>query len=1009
MNADERRLKASNREGLSAFIGVHLRFQSLFFVLLLAGCGSKHIDAPPMTPEESLKSMRLSEDFHVELFLSEPQVVDPVEMVFDENGRIYVAEMLDYPDDPPPGKPARSRIKLLEDADGDGRYERAVIFADQVLEVNGLLPWKGGLVVTSAPDILYMKDTNGDGKADVRQVLYTGFAKVNPEGRISNLRYGLDNWIWAANNGANGRITSPDHPERPPLLVRGADFRFHLGRGVADVASGPTQFGMTFDDWGNRFLTQNTIHLRHAVLPMHYLRRAPLLEVGAVSEDISDHGKPSAPMFPLTRAQAWRRQRTALRQKRYDENKLQKVEQLAGFFTAATGSTVYTGDVFPKEYWGNIFTGDVSANLVHRDVLQPDGVTFKASRSKDGVEFLASTDVWFRPCNFANAPDGHLYMTDIYREFIETPESIPEEIKKRMDFYSGDTMGRIYKIVPNRPLRQRHLQVNLGQATTAELVALLAETNGWHRYTAQRLLVERQDKAAAAPLREMAEKHASPLARVHALWTLEGLSALEEPLVLRGLKDAHPGVREQSLRMAEPFLSKSRPVLDAALALARDPEIRVQFQAALTLGESKDARVLDALTDLGLRHGGDRWFRMAILSSAADRASSLFHLLLTKGKPESQLLANAAALVGARREPAEIGKLLAALSQTPHAEASLGGLARGLRLAGAGRLRIPGAEAALAKFSSTDAAWEVARYCEVPGLMKRAAADAVSTQLPVERRAMAIRALRGADFAVAQTVFRQILESHAVSDLQIAGVEALAAFDDPGVAATLLPFWTAYSPEARGKAVGALLNHRARVPVLLKALEDQKIEPSTLDVTARARLLDDPDQAMAQRARAVLASAGGDRAKVVESYRDAIQLPGDVSRGKQLFEKHCAKCHMPRRLGGGRVGPDLSGINNKTKEELLTSLLHPSYAIESRYTNYIVTTKDGRVHDGVIANETPGVLTLRGGAEEGDETILRQNIGEIRASAISLMPEDLEKSLNRQDLADVIAYLRGGL
>ena len=168
------------------------------------------------------------------------------------------------------------------------------------------------------------------------------------------------------------------------------------------------------------------------------------------------------------------------------------------------------------------------------------------------------------------------------------------------------------------------------------------------------------------------------------------------------------------------------------------------------------------------------------------------------------------------------------------------------------------------------------------------------------------------------------------------------------------------------------------------------------------------DPAMAKKARALLESTNSDRAKVVAAYHDALAMHGDVTRGNKVFEENCARCHMPRRQGG-RVGPDLSGINNKTKEELLTSILNPSFAIEPRFVNYIVTSKDGRMYDGVIANETPGAIRLRGGSEEGDETVLRKNIAEIRASSVSLMPEDLEKSLNKQDLADVIAYLRGGL
>ena len=207
-------------------------------LLLSTSCAKKSAEERSLTAADSLKAMHLSEDFHVELFAAEPDVMSPVEMAFDENGKIYVAEMMDYPDDPPAGKPARSRIRLLEDTNGDGKIDRTTIFADQVLAVSGFMPWKGGLIVTSAPDILYMKDENGDGKADVRKVLYTGFPKVNHEARITNPRLASDNWIYCSNTGSNGRITSPDHPDMAPVLVRGTDFRFDPITGKAEAASG---------------------------------------------------------------------------------------------------------------------------------------------------------------------------------------------------------------------------------------------------------------------------------------------------------------------------------------------------------------------------------------------------------------------------------------------------------------------------------------------------------------------------------------------------------------------------------------------------------------------------------------------------------------------------------------------------------------------------------------------------------------------------------------------------
>ncbi len=1000
------------------------RLGTFALLLALAACSqTEHTGRyKPLSPQESLRSFRLSEDFHVELVAAEPLVFDPVEMVFDENGRLYVAEMLDYPEDPPPGQPARSRIVLLEDTDGDGRMDRRTVFADHVLEVSGLLPWKGGLIVTSAPDILFLKDTDGDGKADVRQVLYTGFPKVNPEARITNPRLRVDNWIYAANDGGDGRITSPDHPEQPPVLVRGTDFRFRPDRGLAEAASGPTQFGMTFDDWGNRFLSQNTVHIRNAVLPMQYLQRNTLLPVSAVSVDISDHGQPSVKVFPLTKPQLWREQRTRIRQQRYNENQLNKTEEVGGYFTAATGGTVYTGDAFPKEYVGNVFTGDVNGNLVHRDILAPDGVTFSARRAKDRVEFLASTDDWFRPCNFANAPDGLLYVTDIYREFIETPESIPEAIKKNMDFWSGIDKGRIYRIVPNHPLRKGNLKPNLGAAGAAELVQQLANPNGWHRQTAQRLLVDRQDRAAVPLLEEMAAKNDFPLARLHALWTLEGLSALTPALVERALHDPHAGIREHALRISEPYLAKSKSLAAAVLAMTKDPEPRVQFQLAFTLGELKDPRALAALADIASARAGDRWFRTAVLSSVPNSAFPLFATLRTRpgrwGDP--LFLSELSSLLGAKHDPGEIAQVLNELAALPDPdadkwrEACLSGLANGLQLASAGGLKIPAAEAALMKLldhgseKTQDAAREVAQHLELRAFIERAAREALDGGLPAAKRAISIRSLRGGQFGVVSPTLGRLLDPRQPPEVQGAAVEALAAFEDASVSSLLLDNWRGAGPEVRQKTIAALLSSRGRAPALLQAIESGRLEASALGAGARDRLLENPDPAIRERARTVLRSNAGDRAKVAESYRPVAAMSGDPQRGKQAFEKNCAKCHMPRRQGG-RVGPDLSGINNKSKEELLESILNPSAAIEPRYTNYVVVTKDNRMHDGIIVNETPGTLTLRGDSADGDVTILRSNVAEIRASSVSLMPEDLEKQMSRQDLADVIAYLRGGL
>ena len=771
-----------------------LSFAAILSLVSAVSCARKNPNS--LTPEESLARFHVEGDFHVELVASEPLVLNPLNMAFDEDGKIYVSEMLDDADNP--GGAAHSRIVLLEDTDGDGKPDKRTVFADRIVGTSGMAPWKSGLVVANAGDILFLKDTDGDGKADVGQVLYTGFAKANARVRVSSPQYGIDNWIYVANDGTNGRITSPEHSERPPVTVRGTDFRFQPLRGVAEPAPGPTQGGMSFDDWGNRFLTDDAGHVREALAPMHYLMRAPYLQVDEASQNIADHGTGSA-----------------------------------------TGATVYNGDVFPKEYWGNLFTGDATGNLLHRDVLAPDGVAFVAHRAEPNTEFLTSTDTSFRPSSVVNAPDGDLYVTDRH---------------------SAGT-GRIYRIVPNHPLRKRDLKPNLGKATPEELVAELAGTNGWQRMTAQRLLVERQDKVALPLLRELARKSEFPLGRMHALWTLEGLAGLEPQIVAAALKDPDPGVREHALRLAEEFLGEPA-VINAALALKNDPEPRVLYQLAFTLGQSKDPRALLALTELARDHGGDVWFRVAILSSLNENASEFFHLYLSRNQFQLNpaFLDQLAALIGAKHDANEIRRFLTVedvlLPQHPNeGAAGLFGLARGLQLAGVHDLAVGGAEARLADFlnqpspSVQKASWEIAEHLQLNGLVQRASRDAAAAGLSLPNRAAAVRALRGGQLPAVKPILDQILASSPAPALQEAAVTCLGSFRDPSVATSLIANWRSYSPGARKQAITALLSQRERVPALLQAIEDGQVEPSAVDTAARSQLRNDPDAAIAQLAR----------------------------------------------------------------------------------------------------------------------------------------------------------------
>lgn len=599
------------------------------FLTLMYSCSNERYPGS-LSPEESIKAMKVHKDFKIEVFAAEPHIKDPISMVFDEQGNAYVVEMPDYPfSDVTPNEPGegKGRIVFLKDNDGDGVIDESILFVEGISEITSMLPWKGGLLVTAAPNILFLKDTDGDGKADLNEVLFTGFFTKNSEAQITNLRFGIDNWIYASNHGQAGTITSPKNPDSPSLSIGGSDFRFRLDKDVFELETAPAQFGQTLNDWGHRFMTQNTLHIQQAVMPRRYMERHDHLPSKRGVENISDH---ELRMFQITPAPYWRAERSRRRQEQYDAQGVDRVEHPEGHFTGASGGTVYAGDAFPEEFYGNIFTGEVAGNLVHRDVLEPHPSSpkyiAKRADNENDREFISSTDTWFRPTEFSVGPDGNLYMVDMYRQHIETPLSIPEDLLEDMDYTKGMDMGRIYRIVPQSKKESDIDLTAKKDKSTLDYVKLLEHPNQWWRLQAQKQILEKQDKSIVPNLLELFNSSTDPRVRLHSFYALDGLESLDAGLVRRAMKDAHPGVREHGIIISEKYPEN----MDLLVQMIDDASPRVSFQAALSLGQFSSNLVVDKLSEVTDKKHEDQWFRMAVLSSDAGSSYELFDNLFNK-------------------------------------------------------------------------------------------------------------------------------------------------------------------------------------------------------------------------------------------------------------------------------------------------------------------------------------------------------------------------------------------
>ena len=961
-------------------------------VLLLCDAAQSAKVRSPVSPDQSLGHFKLAPGLQIELAAAEPEVIDPVAIAFDEDGKLWVVEMTDYPNGPEPGQPPKSRIRVLEDRDGDGYYETSHVFVDKLLFATGLEHWKGGVFVTLAGRLVYLRDTTGDGRADLEETFFSGFAQQNEQLRANHPRFALDNHIYIANGLRGGTIVGHatlTNPKPKPVSISGMDFRFDPLAGSYEAVSGAAQFGLTFDDFGNRFVCSNRNPAKHVVLEDRYLKRNPFLAVPSVTEDVSPAGA-SSRIFPISTN--WTNSTTHI-----------------GQFTAACGVLIYRGDALPAEYRGNGLICDPTGNLVHRDVLQSDGSTFRSRPGREGVEFLASPDDWFRPVNLSIGPDGALYVVDMYRTVIEHPHWLPEEVARRLPVDEGNDRGRIYRIVPAETNRTAQTP-QLSKATSSELVELLGHPNAWWRDTAGRLLYERQDKSAGPALETLAREGPSPVSRVHALWALEGLGMLTQRIVRTALGDAHPRVREQAVLLSERWLASSPELQRRVVALADDPDPKLKFQVALSLGEISDSeRIVEPLKRIALQSATDSWTRFAVISSLPDRAGSLLERILVDARLERskpgviRLVEHLAVAVGSRRQPAEIARVLeAALAQGADQRrksavqiALLNGLGRGISRRGSSLGEI---------LEQVQPHWpavqnEVRRcFIEAAGIV-----GDVNQAPRARRQALALLSYSG--FELAGETLIELVLSVPSQQIRLDAIGVLAKYSDKRIGSVLLADFPSQTPAVRRAVLDAMLRDRSRTRTLLAEIQAGRIPATELGPSRVDRLLKHKDPEIRTQATEVLGDfVPADRKKVLDEYRQALSLEADPERGRAVFDKNCATCHRVSNIGV-EIGPDIADSLRKTPEALLASILIPNAAIDSNYVSYSVLTADGQTHTGIIAQETASSITLKQ-AQNKTVTLLRQDIDQIRSSGISLMPDGVEKNISIEQMADLISFIK---
>ena len=931
--------------------------------------------ADPIAPSvETIKgSIRLPLDLKIELAASDPLIQSPVAANFDEKGRLWVVEMPDYPNGPKPGQKPGGTIKILEDTNGDGQFDKATVFAKDLLFANGVLPWKNGAFVTAAPHILFLADSDGDGVSDKKELLFEGFVEGNPQLRVSFPVLGPDGWVYVANGLRGGIIKRPRESNAKAINIGGRDFRFHPETLVGEAITGPGQFGNTIGRWGDRFVCDNRHHLRHVVLLDRDIRRNPLILAGELLNDAA--GEESGPLssggkiYPLSR--------------NWTTSNLHQ-----GRFTAACGVFAYQGQALGSAHHEAIFTCDPTANLIHEEVLQPRGGTFVATSPQKGMEFLATKEEWFRPVSLTSGPDGALYVVDMCRAVIEHPEFMPPELRQRPDLIWGKEKGRIWRVTAKKQTNAPG--GSMGQ-TDNEIVAALGHRDGWRRMTAHRLILQDISNPKWNTLLTPMLQSPSTDARFHALWLLASRKEVDFNSLKQTLLDHDPIVVKAALdclmNLSDNRLFKEQL---SPLAIHKSPTVRFQTALATAGLLPKDKSVL--LAEIALRDGADPWTALAIQSSAAGCQASLL-LALLQGKSSEPLPVNLcqelARQAGISATDAEISPLAILALKLPDqniARKILAGLQVGLKSKGKSVATFVGKSDEWADLSARERVRAVN-----PNETTNARQD--SLEIAMVNRPIDTKWLKKL--------------AHLDPDPQMRIIALREASQLPWDQAgpILLDAWKTQPPAVRRERLELLGKSPERILFLLDSVQNGSIAAREVDPARSQQWINHSQSKVNALAKILLTgNLPAARNKVMAEYQGSLDKPGDAQKGKLVFGKNCATCHKVGELGMD-VGPDISDTRTKTTAMLLADILNPNLAIDNNYINYIVHLKNGTTKTGMIkATNAVSITLVR--AEKQSEVIPQDQIEELQSTGQSLMPDGIEKTVTVAEMTDLLRFLK---